>query len=195
MNFRDERYLPFEGTGAISSWRLELPKKDLSQFDYDTISDVIVHIKYTSREGGSTVRELAETDLITQLEDIKQELGQTGLHIALNMKHDLPNQWHLLKQNGTVNVLLDKSRLPYMAQMLSTTTINQVMFIAKVKNNPVSFSVNVDLVATNLARIDAWKMYRGIHSSIVLDTSFALSVASNQLVNLEELMMVVKYGF
>jgi hypothetical protein len=24
LNFRDERYLPFEGTGAISSWRLEL---------------------------------------------------------------------------------------------------------------------------------------------------------------------------
>lgn len=195
LNFRDERYLPFEGTGAISSWRLELPKKDLSQFDYDTISDVIVHIKYTSREGGSTVRGLAETDLITQLEDIKQELGQTGLHIALNMKHDLPNQWHLLKQNGTVNVLLDKSRLPYMAQMLSTTTIAQVMFIAKVKNNPVSFSVNVDAASTNLARIDAWKMCRGTHSSIALDTAFALSVASNQLSNLEELMMVVKYIF
>ncbi|MBK9227461.1 MAG: hypothetical protein IPL67_10515 [Ignavibacteria bacterium] len=26
LNFRDERYLPFENTGAISSWRLELPR-------------------------------------------------------------------------------------------------------------------------------------------------------------------------
>lgn len=26
LDFRDERYLPFEGAGAISSWRLELPK-------------------------------------------------------------------------------------------------------------------------------------------------------------------------
>lgn len=26
LNFRDERYLPFEGTGAITSWRLELPQ-------------------------------------------------------------------------------------------------------------------------------------------------------------------------
>ena len=188
--------MPFEGTGAISSWRLELPKKDLSQFNYDTISDVVVHIKYTSREGGSNLRSLAEVDLITQLAAIKQELGQTGLHIALNMKHDLPNHWHLLKQNGTANVLLDKSRLPYMAQMLSTTTINQVMFIAKVKNNPVSFSINVDLVATNLARIDAWKMCRGIKVGIItLDTVFTLSIATNQLINLEELMMVVKYSF
>ena len=26
LNFHDERYLPFEGAGAISKWRLELPK-------------------------------------------------------------------------------------------------------------------------------------------------------------------------
>jgi len=24
LNFRDERYLPFEGAGAISTWQLEL---------------------------------------------------------------------------------------------------------------------------------------------------------------------------
>lgn len=65
LNFRDERYLPFEGAGAISDWSLELfsdlPSnnpdpanpdfgKPLRQFDYGTISDAIVHVKYTSRE-------------------------------------------------------------------------------------------------------------------------------------------------
>lgn len=39
FSFRDERYMPFEGAGAISAWRIELSKeKDLRQFDYDTIS-------------------------------------------------------------------------------------------------------------------------------------------------------------
>lgn len=46
LNFRDERYLPFENTGAISSWRLELPQ-GIRQFDYNTIADVILHVKYT----------------------------------------------------------------------------------------------------------------------------------------------------
>ena len=32
LNFRDERYLPFEGTGAISRWRIELPR-ETNQFD------------------------------------------------------------------------------------------------------------------------------------------------------------------
>ena len=41
LSFRDERYLPFEGAGAVSTWRLELPSQ-LRQFDYATIADVIV---------------------------------------------------------------------------------------------------------------------------------------------------------
>ena len=53
---RDERYLPFEHSGVISEWQLELPanpsKGDPRQFDYKTISDVILHLRYTAREGG-----------------------------------------------------------------------------------------------------------------------------------------------
>ncbi len=56
LNFRDERYLPFENTGAISIWRLKLPKKNLVQFENENISDVVLHMKYTSREGGSELR-------------------------------------------------------------------------------------------------------------------------------------------
>jgi Tc toxin complex TcA C-terminal TcB-binding domain len=193
LNFRDERYLPFEGCGAISTWRLELPK-DVRQFDYNTISDVILHVKYTAREGGSTLRGLAETSLKDRLNEIKQQLSQTGLHIALNMKQDLTNEWLLLKNNGTVNLKIDKSRLPYMAQTIDAA-IENVVFVTKVKNNPANFTVQVDGVPTNLARIDDWKLCRGNNSDIELDIAFDLSVAPAQLNNLEELMMVVKYSF
>src|SRR4029077_17288303 len=65
LSFRDDRYLPFEGAGAISQWSLELfsdtPSnnpdpanpdfgKPLRQFDYGTITDAIVHLRYTARE-------------------------------------------------------------------------------------------------------------------------------------------------
>ena len=49
-NLRDERFLPFEGAGAESTWKLDLPK-DYPAFDYATISDVILHIRYTARQG------------------------------------------------------------------------------------------------------------------------------------------------
>jgi hypothetical protein len=51
LNFRDERYLPFEGTGVISEWRIDLPK-ECNAFDFDTLSDVIIRLNYTAREGG-----------------------------------------------------------------------------------------------------------------------------------------------
>src|SRR5262249_15548654 len=50
-NLRDERFLPFEGAGAISTWHLSLPA-ELPAFDYTTISDVILHIRYTARQAG-----------------------------------------------------------------------------------------------------------------------------------------------
>jgi hypothetical protein len=86
LNFRDDRYLPFEGTGAISTWRLELPTA-IHQFDYNTIADVIVHLKYTAREGGSSLKTLAETGIKDRLADIKEQLSQTGLHTTINLKH------------------------------------------------------------------------------------------------------------
>lgn len=47
LNFRDERYLPFEGTGAVSHWRLSMPRQT-NRFSFDTISDVVVHLRYTA---------------------------------------------------------------------------------------------------------------------------------------------------
>ncbi|MFP3850104.1 neuraminidase-like domain-containing protein [Pseudomonas sp. W5-01] len=53
FNFDDERYLPFEGTGAISRWRLDFPHFDGSQKDMiASITDIIVHIRYTAKAGG-----------------------------------------------------------------------------------------------------------------------------------------------
>jgi hypothetical protein len=70
LNFRDERYLPFEGCGLEESeWSISLmDSKDLRQFDYDTISDVILHIKYTAQDGRSNphlVKEALEEKLQT----------------------------------------------------------------------------------------------------------------------------------
>ena len=51
VNLRDERWLPFEGQGAISNWNLALDRQD-NNFDFSTITDVVLHIRYTARGGG-----------------------------------------------------------------------------------------------------------------------------------------------
>lgn len=57
-NLHDERYLPFENSGIVSEWQLELPA-DVRQFDYDTISDVILHVRYTAHDARSPGRKLS----------------------------------------------------------------------------------------------------------------------------------------
>lgn len=51
FSFRDERYMPFEGAGAISTWAIKLPR-NFRPMDYRSITDVIIHISYTALEDG-----------------------------------------------------------------------------------------------------------------------------------------------
>ncbi|MBO9545432.1 neuraminidase-like domain-containing protein [Caulobacter sp.] len=55
LNLEDSRYLPFEGTGAVSSWRLSMPK-GANRIAFDAIGDVIITVKYTARDGGEAFR-------------------------------------------------------------------------------------------------------------------------------------------
>ena len=77
FNFRDERYLPFEGAGAISTWKIELSTvKELRQFDYSTISDVILHLNYTARENAGTFKDDAETYITSFLKNVSGLVDQ-----------------------------------------------------------------------------------------------------------------------
>jgi len=49
LNFSDPRYLPFEGTGAASTWYLEMPQ-ECNHFSMDTITDIVLCIQYTALE-------------------------------------------------------------------------------------------------------------------------------------------------
>lgn len=51
LNFRDERYLPFEFCGAVSKWRIELPPEN-NMFDFGSLTDFVMRLNYTAREGG-----------------------------------------------------------------------------------------------------------------------------------------------
>ncbi len=113
-NLRDERFLPFEGAGAISTWRLELPS-DFRPFDYMTISDVILHVRYTARQGGDTLGNQALIEMRQMLSDAKE----SGLALLFSLRHDFPTEWSAFV-NGTSTsdfaVRLRKNYFPYMVQ-------------------------------------------------------------------------------
>ncbi len=140
LNFKDERYLPFEGRGAVSKWTLRLTQIErtglplIKQFDFDTISDVILHMKYTAVDGGAdgTLGTYIKSSIKTLLDSITQGIkpgGPSKLHFGLSLRHDMPNQWHEFKQSGETDISFPKSRLPYFIQAMSPE-ISSVTFIA-----------------------------------------------------------------
>jgi hypothetical protein len=47
LSFYDERYLPFEGTGAVSDWHLEIPI-DSNPGLHQNLTDVVIELRYTA---------------------------------------------------------------------------------------------------------------------------------------------------
>ncbi len=124
VNFKDERYLPFEGCGAFGEWQLELNgDADLRMFDYNTISDVIVHIKYTAREDAGPFKDSVVTylkNLLTNTAPVAASSDGAQLWRIFSLKHEFPTEWYnmLHPANGLQQmvILLDNKRFPYFAQ-------------------------------------------------------------------------------
>lgn len=94
FSFRDDRYMPFEGAGAISDWSLTLPKT-VRMFDYDTISDVIVHLDYTADYHAELARRWdVAAQLVTLLTgDVG---GQPPFVRRFSLRDEMPDVFYLL---------------------------------------------------------------------------------------------------
>lgn len=85
LNFNDERYLPFEGAGVISTWQISLPKEN-NYFDFASLSDVILHISYTSRNGGGQLAVSANTNV--------QDTLPSSTARLFSLKHEFATEWY-----------------------------------------------------------------------------------------------------
>jgi hypothetical protein len=113
-NLHEERFLPFEGHGAISTWRLELPDT-FRQFDYNTISDVILHLRYTARQGGLGVRQAA----VLHMEALMEEASSSGLVQLFSLRHDFASEWHRFVSSDAASLFaatIKKEFFPYFVQ-------------------------------------------------------------------------------
>lgn len=94
LTFRDERYLPFEGAGAVSSWHLELPNQ-LRMFDYTGVPDVLLHLSYTALDD-QTFGAAVEAAIVDSLTGYASAVGMYRL---FSMRYDFPDAFNQL-MNG-----------------------------------------------------------------------------------------------
>jgi len=184
VSFHDERYLPFEGAGVVSRWRLEL-NSEFRLFDYETISDVLLHLRYTAREGGDGLKKAA----VFALNDTLQNDSGTRL---FSLRHEFPVEWQRFKQNKIINqLIINKSRLPFFVQNRSITIEGTVWF-ARIQDNPANFKIMVNNNSVALTGDpNLGHLLKGSSDPLTLDATMSLSAVSTD--NLEDLMVLIQY--
>ena len=94
---RAERFLPFEGAGAASTWRLEL-NDAFRTFDYGAIQDVVLHLSYTSLDGGAALAAAAKGAVLAYIKDVADSEG--GLFGVVDVVRDYPALFAAAKNGG-----------------------------------------------------------------------------------------------
>jgi hypothetical protein len=113
-NLRDERYLPFEGAGVISKWTLALLGKP-RPFDYDTIADVILTVRYTARAGAPAATVSGEAEAWLKAHGVR----------LFSMRHEFPSEWARFRQapagqTATLSFELNDDHFPFRMQKAFT---------------------------------------------------------------------------
>ena len=113
LRFDDDRYLPFEGAGAVSSWRIDLHQSN-NAVDLSELTDVILSLSYSAKSGGTPLEAVARANRETAL--TRGGLIPPLQH-RVSLRHDLPALWKELKaatgdQNVELKMPLSRDRLP-----------------------------------------------------------------------------------
>src|SRR5205085_8617661 len=85
LSFNDERYLPFEGAGAASEWTIAMPRS-ANSFDFSTISDVVLHVRYTATAGDVALATAAS-------EHLDATLPSSGFRLFA-LKNEFADDWY-----------------------------------------------------------------------------------------------------
>lgn len=150
LSFRDERYLPFEGVGAVETkWELRLPSA-YRPFDYNTITDVVLHLSYTARY---------DEDWRKQVEPglIKGYLRNPGLGQLLSLRRDLPDAFQRLIASPcktAVGVHLDRQIPSWLAK--ATLAVDQVVVFIRASLPIGAFGLTVNDVAAQAGSAPGW---------------------------------------
>lgn len=170
LNFRDERYLLFEFSGALSNWSFKLFHdaadidgygKSLRQFNYDTIGDVIIHFRYTAQESDNLKA--------PAIANLRSNLGSTNWMTTsmIDLKTTFSTEWHKFlnpvdaSEGNILNIRFRKNLLPY-RDSSQDLVITEVTFVAEAPpgnqyqvslNIPSGEAGNIELVSDTLGSL------------------------------------------
>ncbi|ODM16219.1 hypothetical protein SI65_08218 [Aspergillus cristatus] len=140
LQFNGDQYVPFEGAGVISRWRLELPGP-FHEFDYRSISDLVLTMRYTAIDGGAIWKKTASDAVVGFRKELNNDLENCGAFLQLDLPVEMSGEWRQLcryieqKKDETEAVEMDLSRVPQMLPFwarASNITVQKLWMVLQV---------------------------------------------------------------
>ncbi|KAG7293890.1 hypothetical protein NEMBOFW57_003950 [Staphylotrichum longicolle] len=223
LSLAGERSMPFEGAGAISTWRIDLPT-EVPKFDYETIGDVVFHLQYTALEGGACLKKAANESVRSIARAVQAEgAGQDGFWGIWDLKNDFLNEWHdfswrLLqardskKKGGAAAVTGQpislklgnlKDRLPFWSRREPSLVVRSVALLSKNTKlvNALAIegitSQSLETTDVGVCKMRSWTALAGVTSldgwEVKVDNK--LEVLGETEEKVESVYLLVNYAF
>lgn len=141
LDFQDEHYLPFERTGALSTWKLSLLKAANRNLDFSSISDVVIHLRYTALYGGDKFR-----SEVVKHDRMKTYSGQS-LH---SLRQGCSSDWHRFVARSTGNMAED-------GMSANTDNKNPAPLRFSINAADIAFNCSDTVFAGHFALLPLWK--------------------------------------
>ncbi|KAL7935827.1 hypothetical protein V8C35DRAFT_298338 [Trichoderma chlorosporum] len=214
LTFNGTKYMPFEGAGAISSWRLDLP--DVQKFNYETISDVVLHIQYTAKEGGANLRHAARETVrkISQVTEIKGR--DEGFWALWDLKNDFSSEWYQFKSKllaakksnaAAADMQLGnlKDKLPFPARQKAKLKVHNIVWashnsllVAGIQVKGISKPGKENIKTGSIGENCSMKTWSGLQNVTNL-SGWELSVPTTALGDkdddIENVYMLIRYTY
>jgi receptor-binding and translocation channel-forming TcA subunit of Tc toxin len=209
LDFKGERFLPFEGAGCISRWTLQLPT--VRQFDYNSLTDVIVQLKYTAVDGGSSLQDPASQFVKSVLQAASMSMAEMGLSVLYDVRTDFAMEWSKAINAGagtkggvatTVGLTgLDRRLRVYtpgfsvgLKEVDMLTDAPSPPTVVEIKTNPDGTNVDGKTFAFGApSNVGGLNLYTGSGAGISL-VHWEIRANSKDLAAVKKLWLLVKYN-
>ena len=126
LSFGGDLFMPFEGTGAVSRWMLAIPPEN-NRIDLSTITDVVIDIRYTALDGGSTF-DGAPSFRTLVLDTLRSNDVRFADLLYLDAPTMLPSDWFAFMnpETGAATQVLSIAVTSAMFPYLPTIRLDQV---------------------------------------------------------------------
>ena len=127
---------------------------------YETISDIVVHINYTSKDGGDKLKNPATDALMGYMKNVEDLSQREGLFAMFDVKNDFPNEWYkaMLLPPGPGGRVMELGKL-----------MEKLPFYTKNASIKSITAKDIYFVADNSFKITDLNVF---HNSVALTVSF-----------------------